>query len=548
MTVPVVKMPPVTRRFITMTGGADLVSPPLTLKEGALIDAQNFEADSLGGYRRIKGYERYDGQASPNEASYDETATDPVGIEATLLLRAGLKKAAADAARALITAVPGSGAIRGVWIYNGTVYAFRDDNDASECCMYKATGSGWSKVTLGVTLVPGGTYRFVNYNFGGGATTAKMYGCDGKNKGFSFDGTTFTQITTGMSTDTPNYVAAHSNHLFFAFGASMQHSGINDPNTWTVVSGAGELAMGDTITSMLPIMGGTSGAAMMVTTRHQCYMLYGTSSADWKLVLLQNETGAVADTARNIGTPFMLNDRGITQLQQTQAYGNFQQATLTHAVRPFLMSRLSKVAGACVNRERNQYRLFFTDGSAMYVTLAGVDLVGAMPMLFDVTVSCVVSAEDSAGNERTFFGATNGYVYELDVGPSFDGNTVRAYIKTGYMHMGSPRIRKQFRRAAIDANGEAYAGFQLFSEYDYGAVETAMSATQDVAQAFSAGRWDDIAWDSFFWDGKTVQPATVDCYGSGENISLTLYSASALYESFVITGAILQYTPRRSMR
>lgn len=58
----------------------------------------------------------------------------------------------ADVQRALITQVPGSGRIRGVWLYNGTVYAFRDNDGATAGRMYRSTSSGWVEVTFATHL------------------------------------------------------------------------------------------------------------------------------------------------------------------------------------------------------------------------------------------------------------------------------------------------------------------------------------------------------------------------------------------------------------
>jgi hypothetical protein len=48
-------------------GGLDLVSPVLNIKPGFLLDGINYEPDINGGYRRIPGYERFDGQPSPSD-------------------------------------------------------------------------------------------------------------------------------------------------------------------------------------------------------------------------------------------------------------------------------------------------------------------------------------------------------------------------------------------------------------------------------------------------------------------------------------------------
>ena len=41
--------------------GLDLVTPSLQKSPGRCIDALNYEPTTVGGYRRINGYERFDG-------------------------------------------------------------------------------------------------------------------------------------------------------------------------------------------------------------------------------------------------------------------------------------------------------------------------------------------------------------------------------------------------------------------------------------------------------------------------------------------------------
>jgi hypothetical protein len=55
----------------------------------------------------------------------------------------------------------------------------------------RATANGASAAQ---TLVKGGSYQFVNGNFYGSESTYRMYGCDGKNKAFEFDGTYYVPI------------------------------------------------------------------------------------------------------------------------------------------------------------------------------------------------------------------------------------------------------------------------------------------------------------------------------------------------------------------
>ena len=53
-----------------LTGGLNLVDPPIEIPAGMLLAATNYELLPRGGYRRIDGFERSDGQSRPSSANY----------------------------------------------------------------------------------------------------------------------------------------------------------------------------------------------------------------------------------------------------------------------------------------------------------------------------------------------------------------------------------------------------------------------------------------------------------------------------------------------
>jgi hypothetical protein len=213
----------VNQDYVKFGGGLDLVTPVLSLNPGSCLDAVNYEPDVFGGYRRIDGYERFDGRASPSAAEYhymEYSAVNAVmpievgnliigatsggtgivclvedgalaitklagafisgeGIKiganlvGTLLTEAitrgakdGLTEAkalsgAADIYRADVLAVPGSGALIGGFILRGTPYAMRNSADGTQAVLWRSSGAGWSQVPLGQELpfTSGGTYE-----------------------------------------------------------------------------------------------------------------------------------------------------------------------------------------------------------------------------------------------------------------------------------------------------------------------------------------------------------------------------------------------------
>ncbi|MDH3386883.1 MAG: hypothetical protein OEN02_03175 [Gammaproteobacteria bacterium] len=65
-------------------GGLDLKTPPASIKPGRVLSSLNYEPDDEAGYKRVLGYERFNGLPSPSEASYwfiyydQGTGTEPV--------------------------------------------------------------------------------------------------------------------------------------------------------------------------------------------------------------------------------------------------------------------------------------------------------------------------------------------------------------------------------------------------------------------------------------------------------------------------------------
>ena len=527
-------------KFFAFNGGLDQETPQIALPEGVCYDALNFDCGVLGGYRRIDGYERFDGRTKPS-------LVVPTYVGTTQRERAIEKAVAADAQRALIQAVPGSGPVRGVVVFKGVAYAFRDNAGGTACVMHKATVSGWVVVTT-PALLPGGKYHFISYNFGGATDTEYLYGCSGADKAFYFDGTTFTKITTGMTLDAPSYITAHRNHLFLAFGASVQHSAIGDPTNWTPVLGASELAMGDIVTGFSQIPGSEGADALFVATEDSLKILYGTSSTDWKLVTVSEKIGALAGSIQELGQVFFMAKNGITNLQQSSAFGNFAMATFSQKVERFLSTRYTKVIGSALSMSRNNYRVFFSDGYAISITFTSQGVSGFMPHYYGKTFNTVWSGKSALGDEIIFASGDDGFVYELDVGTSFDGSAISSKLNLGYAHFGSPRALKRYRKAIIETTGEGYCELYGRASLGYETRDIYQAVSSGLASGTSSAFFDVDNWDSFYFDARPIDPIQIELSGTAENMSLQFATNDNYSAAFTLYAATVHYSPRRQLR
>lgn len=399
-----------------------------------------------------------------------------------------------------------------------------------------------------ITLLPDGRYEFENVNFGGGTGTKKMYGVDGVNKGFEFDGSVFVKINTGMTTDTPRHLKANKNHLFYSFDGSAQHSGIGDPYTWTPVSGAGELACGDTIMGFLTLPGVSGAAAMGIYTKNRTLVLYGNDSTDWNLVPFSEESGAKEWSIQFVNTGMVLDAQGIVTLATSQNYGNFQQSVVSDKITPYLNDLINLVSASCIVRRKNQYRVFFSGGAAVYLTVKGNKILGMTPVSLVNEVKCISSAEGADGLEQIYFGSDNGFVYQMDIGTSFDGEPISWSAELAFNYIGGPRILKTFRKSVTEVTCSGYAEYSSSHLIAYGSADFAASVNTSIASALSSLAWDSFTWDQFFWDGVTLAPSEADLSGTAENISLIYAGSSDEYLPFTLNGAVIHYSPRRGMR
>jgi len=404
-----------------------------------------------------------------------------------------------------------------------------------------------SSLAMAITISPGGRYEFSVYNFTGSTATKRIYGCDGVNRGFEFDGTVYVPIDTGMTADTPEHVAAYKNQLFFSFKASSQNSGVGKPYEWTPVTGASEIALGDDITGYQ-----TQAESLLIYSRNTINQLLGNNVDDFALDPVDDDSGALPYTIRNVlGRSYSLDDRGIIDVSRVQAYGNFDLATVSRRVRSIVSSMKSVAVESVVYRSRNQYRLFGSDGTGICVAFGqgrnGLEFYFTQ-FEYPVNVSCATYGEDASGESVVFFGSDAGMVYEADKGSSFDGEDIEAWLWLPFNHSKSPSVLKSYRKATIEMSAIGYSTFRATAEFSYADSDRQTHLSETMETQGSGGYWDVDNWDEFYWDTSVVDSPSIPLAGDGSNISLVIYSKTDLDLGHKFDGMLMTYILRRLVR
>lgn len=403
-------------------------------------------------------------------------------------------------------------------------------------------------IQTAITIAPSGNYEFQEYNFAGQAGTTRIYGCDGVNKLFEFDGDVYVPIATGAVTDTPTHLACHKHFLFAALGSSAMYSTAGLPYDWA--AGAGEIATGATLTGLKVMSAGDNTSSLGIFSREKTTVLYGAGTDTFQLVAYDTSAGALPFTILNMGQTFAYDDSGLIAVQTSEQLGGFTSATFTNSISPYVMSRLNTATCAMVNRQKNQYRVFFNNGDGLYVTVVGGKLLGCMPVFFPDVVNCAYSGRTSTGTDVSYFGSDNGMVYQIDKGTSFDGVAMDYFLQLNYSTAKSPRTLKRFRKASIEvmAPYSAIAEFSVSYLLGYDSFEYNQSNAESISQYISDGRWDSFTWDDFFWDSSGTEPINVELNGTAENIALFFAGSSDYVPPFTINSILMHYSPRRMMR
>ena len=410
-----------------------------------------------------------------------------------------------------------------------------------------ATGSG---AQAAITLPAGGKYRSVSHNFYGASDLRRLYFVNGEGYAHEWDGTVLAPIRTEVPSgkDKPQFVATQANHLILGYrGGSVQLSGTGLPLSFDAVDGAAEFGFGEDLTGIKS----NTKTSTVITGRNKIGYLTGNSSTDFILKDISEDSGAVADTLEVVGEPYFLDDLGVRGLNSAETFGDWNIGTATQLVEPLIRSKREggvTAVGAMRVRSKNQYRLFYSDGSGISVYF-GNETPESMSQLVNFTPTCVYSGEIANGDEILLMGADDGFVYEMDAGTSWDGENLVAFLRTPFMHQGAPNVVKRYHRAFLDvADGGPETTLSYSADYGYGDPDLAGSTDTDLVVTGGGGFWEAFFWDTDYWDSVVQARADLELQGIGPNVTISLIHEAAYEQPHTITSITVNFTPRRTLR
>ena len=121
---------------------------------------------------------------------------------------------------------------------------------------------------------------------------------------------------------------------------------------------------------------------------------------------------------------------------------------------------------------------------------------------YGVHVTCAVHGE-IAGEARTFYGDTDGWVYEADVGRSFAGETISYALMLTPLNQKSPMVLKTYRDMQFEVSAQSACTISTAGEFDESGT---LSEMQSLPQYGAAFRWGISAWGTSYWPWPTISP------------------------------------------
>lgn len=402
---------------------------------GSARTLQNYERSQEGGYRKINGFTKYDSNAVTGGTN------NPV---------------------------------LGVKVFNGGVLACRKNSGGTDNIVYFSSGSGWTAVS---STTRGGSptkARFIEYSI----TEPVAIMCDGVNPAWKYNGTTETTLNGSGAPSDPKFAALFRNRLAlsgYGDGSKLTISAPNDDTDYTGGGGAAEINVGDTVTGL-----GTFRDDLIIFCRTSIKKLTGSTSSDFAIAEVVKSIGCIShDTIKELGGDLVyLATDGIRSYAATERNEDVELGIISQAIQPIIRPLLSQSFdedkyASCVIRRKSQYRLFVNDtntteadaeGYLGYFTDTPLTPLGQYEwsLMRGIRPYCSDSEYGTDNDELSVIGhPTNGYVYQLESGNTFDGTIIEAIYRSPDLTFDDATLRKVFFKADIFTQVEGDTDFDM---------------------------------------------------------------------------------------
>ncbi len=460
---------------------------------GSATILQNFEVNREGGYSKLKGFEKFSN-----------------------------------------TTVPGSGPVLGLKaISPSKVFAARR-NASNFTQWYYSTGTTWTSMATSVAT-NGDKVRHTTVNLDGNEKT--IFVDSGNYPGvMNNSANTVTYMTASNSSDIvgATHVAFFANAAFYSKGNTLYFTAPLTIDDFSAANGAGVINVAQEITGLAVFR-----EQLIIFTASTVKRLTGSSAADFDVSSITDRIGCInGDTIQEVGGDIMyLSPDGIRLLSATDRIGDFGLDIASDPISKDATKFLASTSNYCsiLFKEKAQYRVFAYIESEQKQAAKGLIATkfvaqGASGISWSTTAGIKAHIADSIYSGRqevSVFANEDGYVYDLDIGSSFDGDPIEAIYESPYMSISDPQIRKTFYKLTIYAEPSGNMDLSLNTKFDFGSATNRSVIQPPTQQVSSTGEFVSIfgASNAVFGERDPSDPTIV-------NTSWADYDAQKTYGSF----------------
>ena len=410
-------------------------------------------------------------------------------------------------------------------------------------------------------------FEIITANYYANADWVALYGVSGVGPSFQYDGYYFYNVYTALPSteDTPSHIAYHRNYAVLGYdNGQCIVSFPGKPTNFDPVIGSTIYAFGDRITGLLSL----NGTALGVFCEASVHALAGdvlTATDDNNAVqqVISPYSGAIEYTVVDCGIPLFADFRGISTIDATDKYGDFENGRVSYQITPYLMDRVNdrfayqattqNILFALPVRNKNQYRLYFADGAILTCGLPtgdrGYEFTKQQYLdsnNLDTMVPVFMTTGTSRSGRDLIFGTfelrpfdeTNiqepnapereVFVYAVDKGTRFDLAPIKHFARLNFMSLDAPSEFVIARTARIELLSQNYFNGYTNVAGDY----QPFNATKRPVEIDPAGKSVRIIKDSDY--------LTVQLEGRGTSIAIEI-GGEHIYPGHVLQALVVMF-------
>ena len=421
---------------------------------------------------------------------------------ATLTLTSSLASSPAD--KAAVTFTTHTGLINGLAVLESSVLAFRNNN------IYSSTGTTWSLIntpSFGTVLVNGAGQTGSSLAVDGLTSIPRVgdtFKINGVEKVYTVTADA-TVVSTGATLAiTPALASSPADNAAVTWlslnvtsteKARFAKYRINNTNKVAIVDSTnypiiwnGSTAIRlDSTTDLL----GAQGAVFhknhlflvkddkLIFTERSISQLVGNTLSDFQLQPITRNVGCVAkDTIQEVsGDVMFLGPDGLRLLGATDRNGDFNLGLVSKTIQTEMTDLLSSSESfsSIVIKQKSQYRIFGYSPNVTVNSAKGIlgtqvsgETTGEIHWAELTGIKAYVA--DSFYNNQSeiiTFANTDGFVYKMESGKTFDGGHIPASFATPFVFINDPRIRKTFYKLFLYTDPEGSVSTNVNLKFDF---------------------------------------------------------------------------------